>query len=151
MSEVSVAQAIRNALEAERARARFYDRLRQQTKDPDAQAFLAQMARAEEAHARSIEDSSTALAATLPTDADALAGAVETAPGWEWIEDLEPRAQALQIAVEAEHNAALFYEAVADALTGEARAFFEQLAATESEHARALGEQARAWGLVAEG
>lgn len=147
MSEVSVAQAIRNALEAERAAARFYERLRQNTNDPAAQAFLAQMARAEEAHARSIEDASTTLAATLPTDADALADAVETAPGWEWIEDLD-LGEALQIALEAEHSAALFYEAVADALTGEARAFFEQLAATEGEHARALGEQARAWGLV---
>ena len=139
MAQLSVGQAVRNAIAAELAAATFYKRLGEQTEDAAAKRFLANMALAEEAHARDIEKMASRLTAELPVNADRLACVMETAPGWEWAEDVSLQ-EALQIALEAEHSAALFYGAVADALQGDGKQFFEGLAATEAEHARLISE-----------
>lgn len=134
------AQALRNAIEVERAAARFYERLVERAEEEAVRAFFREMVAQEEAHAREI----SALAdqvhrGELPVAADDEVAVVETAPGWAGVAVSELQ-DAVGLAIEAEHQAALYYDAVADFLTGESAAFFQALGTTELEHARRLSE-----------
>ena len=140
MTSVSYEQALRNAIAAERGAARFYDRLRELTQDETARAFLANMVEVELAHAGRIEQLVASAGVELPTLPDAFASQVETAPGWDWVEDVD-LGEALEAALESETSAHLFYDALADVLTGEARTIFLELAAEENEHAALVREQ----------
>ena len=142
MATISLVQAIRNALEAEDAAARFYDLLAHSTDDRQARNFLLAMAEDEKRHHQQI--SRLALKAAdqpLPDIPDDNCELVETAPEWAELDQLDYDS-ALAVALEAEEHAELFYDALAGALQGregdEGKKFFQDLAATERQHATRL-------------
>jgi rubrerythrin len=122
----------------ERASSRFYGELAEHSSDPAAKEFLTGLAHEEAAHERAIaefaqrEYPAALTAAPLPGWRH-----LETALDWDSDSDLT-LADALVLALEAEHHAALHYETLADALDGEPREFFLRLARSELEHGREL-------------
>ncbi len=135
MGKVTIEQAIRNAVEAERAAARFYSLLGDSTEDPEAKVFLRQMHEDELKHAAAIEHLAQGVTSQgLPVRAEDGYAAVETAPAWKYVDGID-YLSALRVALEAEHSAALYYGAVAEAFTGEQKQFFEDLSSTEEMHA----------------
>jgi rubrerythrin len=139
MSELG--QLVRNAVAAEQAAAAFYRSLAKDTRAKDAFAFLTDLAEQEDEHAREIEGFGRDLiAGALPVDPNMDVDTIETAPAWRYAVDLSLD-QALGVALEAETSAALYYDAVADSLTGEAETFFRDLSKTELDHARQLRER----------
>lgn len=143
MAPFTPQQAIRDAVEAERKAAEFYDLLAEGARDPEAKAFLAAMARAEVEHAESILALGTRLAGDLPARPAGDVELVETLPEWRFAEGLSLD-QALRVALDAEHQAAIYYDAIADLLPAPFDAFFRDLAGVEEQHARAI--EARAAG-----
>ena len=138
MSMTSLVQAIRNAVAAEEAAAQFYSRLLSHTEDPSARQFLERLVNEELDHARLIDERGRQLAGSdLPAASDQFSELVETAPGWEHVEDVTLD-EALEIALEAEQHACLYYTAVADAFQGPAAEFFEKLSRVEAEHAKRI-------------
>jgi len=134
----TLGQAMRDAIDAEKAAAAFYESLIPKAEDADARAFLERMASEERAHARSIE----AMAAKLDNGAvpgrpDTDVGDIETAPSWRAEKSISFD-DALSLALEAENNAALYYDALADFAEGEVADFFRALAHTEEAHAGVL-------------
>jgi len=143
MTTVKVAQAIRNAIEAELASARFYALLADSTDEPESRAFLARLSAQELRHASEIEQAGTELVGSLPDYADSDVAVVETLPAWRFVDDMT-LGQALEVALAAEHSAALFYEALANQLAEPVRSLFHEMASTELDHANDLeAERAR--------
>ena len=137
----TLGQALRNAIEIERAAARYYQRLLDHAADADTRAFLEEMARQEEAHAGSLESIAGKLeVGEVPGSPDDRIEGVEAAPGWDSVDGLDLR-QALGIAIEAENSAALYYDAMADHAEGRLKEFFRALSETELDHARRLREK----------
>jgi rubrerythrin len=135
MGKVTIEQAIRNAVEAERAAARFYSLLGDSTEDPEAKLFLEQMHDDELKHAAAIEHLAQGITSRdLPAHAEEGYAVVETAPAWKYVDGID-YLSALRVALEAEQSAALYYGAVADAFMGEQKQFFEDLSLTEEKHA----------------
>ena len=135
---LSLAQAVRNAIEAERAAARFYRGLASRADDDAVRQFFLEMAAQEEAHAASIEQLGQKMqAGELPLAPDHDVRGVESAPGWSGVEQIEMD-QALVLALEGEQHASLYYEAIGDSCTGEVASFFKELARNEDHHAEAL-------------
>jgi rubrerythrin len=142
MSELG--QLVRNAVAAEKAAASFYRSLAADTSEKEAHAFLMELAVEEDQHAEHIEAFGRALVAgELPARPDTDIDAIETSTAWRYAVNLTLH-EALNIALDAEHGAALFYGVIADGLTGDARDFFQDLADTELEHASAISERLRA-------
>ena len=138
MSTVTLAQAVRNALEAEQAANRFYTLLAESTADGTAQAFLERMAAQEQEHFDGITEFARKLdAGELPTQADWNVETIETQPEAAFLDNLD-FAQSLKLALDNEHHAALIYGALAEAADGEAADFFGLLARGEEEHAEVL-------------
>lgn len=138
MSSIAPGQAIRNAIEAELAAARFYRLLAESTDDAESQAFLSDMAEQEQSHAKAIEDAGSEVVSTkLPQHAVGEVAVVETLPSWRYVDNLSLD-DAYEIAIEAERQAALYYDAIADCFEGDTKAFFENLAKAEEEHERIL-------------
>jgi rubrerythrin len=136
----SLAQAIRNAIEAERAAGRFYTDLLDKAADPKTNAFFAEMAKQEEEHARSIEEVGQKLATgELPQSADSNVAAVETISSWRDAKSISLE-EALDLAISAEQSASLYYDAIADYFSGEGERFFRDLSACEMQHAERLIE-----------
>jgi rubrerythrin len=134
----TIEQTIRNAIETERAAARFYNGLLPKAADERAREFFAKMVKDEEAHAEAIERMGRRLGAQeLPERPDHNIALVESCPGWSEAESID-LAQALTLAIEAENHAALFYDAVADSVSGELATFFKDLTEMELGHARRL-------------
>ena len=132
-------QSLRNAIEVEKAAAAFYTRLAKRTQDEPTRAFFQEMAQQEEQHAASLEAVSKRLdAGDLPAFADDKVASVETAMGWEQLEGEMDLKTALAMAIEAENNAALYYDAMADFAQGEARELFRKLTSSEEHHAERL-------------
>ena len=75
----------------------------------------------------------------LPERADLHVNVIESAPGATDASDLSMR-QALEIAVDAENGAILYYDALATTSTGEASMFFERMGQEEEGHAAAIRE-----------
>lgn len=141
MSELG--QLVRNAIEAEKAAARFYRSLAADTKGKEANGFLMDLAEQEDAHAEQIEAFGRQLVAgQLPVSADMDVDSIETLPAWRYAVNLTLH-EAMNIALDAEHGASLFYGVIADGLSGEARDFFQELADTEQEHASRISERLR--------
>ncbi len=141
MSELG--QLVRNAIEAERAAAEFYRALASDTAVGDARQFLEGMADEEDQHADQIEAYWRALSrGSMPEQTDMEVDFVETAPAWRYATNIGLR-EAMSIALDAEHGAALYYGAVSDALSGDAKDFFHKLAETERGHATVLTEKLR--------
>jgi rubrerythrin len=140
MGQLTIEQAIRNSVEAERAAARFYELLADSTDDPEAKLFLSKMREDELAHARAIEElGSRVTNKDLPVRADADCASVETAPAWKYVDGID-YLSALRVALEAEHSAALYYSAIAEAFVGDEKMFFEDLSVTEENHATRIKE-----------
>lgn len=142
MPGMELAQVIRNAIEAEQAAARFYATLASGTEETEAVVFLQEMVGEEEAHAQAIAELGERLeAGELPVQADARCELVETAPEWTGSEGIGIDA-ALEIALEAEVHAALFYDAVAGQVPpGPVREFFQTIARTEEGHIKRVEKQ----------
>lgn len=140
MTEMTVEQAIRNSIHAEQAAARFYQLLAESTEDPEAKLFLEQMRQDEINHARAIEEMGKKVTdKDLPVRAQSGCEKIETAPEWKYVDEVD-YLSALRVALEAEKSAALYYSAIAEAFTGEQRAFFEELSATEESHAQRIAD-----------
>jgi len=134
MSSITLEQAIRNAVEAERGAHRFYTFIAQNTSDPEAKKFLQEMALQEKSHAEAIERLGKKLAGgELPVHADAFVAVQETAPGWKFVEEIS-LVEALQIAAEAEQGAMLYYDTLADCFPAPHKEFFSGLVKAEEEH-----------------
>ena len=147
MSILSLGQAVRNALEAERAAESFYRLLAQSTSDADARKFLLKMANLEKAHAATIEQMGIELrAGKLPAKADDNVELIETAPDWAYRDDMELN-EAMELALENERHAALYYEAFADVTHDAVQAFFVEIVKDENRHVtaveQALGDRVR--------
>jgi rubrerythrin len=141
MTAISTSQAIRNAIEAELAAARFYRLLADSTEDRESQAFLSGLADQEVLHAKAIEQKGLEIAdEPLPARADSDVETIETLPEWRFAENLT-MLEALEVALAAETQAALYYDAFSDYLDGPAKAFFAELARTEEEHAKRVAER----------
>lgn len=148
MPKITPNQAIRNAIEAEHAAARFYALLADSTQDEPTRAFLEDMADNERLHARQIREVGEKLVqGPLAERADSDMALVETLPDWRFVDDLGMQ-QALEVALAAEEQAAIFYDALADYLDEPVKSFFLELAKTEEAHAVALREKQRALGLA---
>lgn len=134
----TLAQAIRNAIAAEQAAARFYDELVAKAADADAREFLRGMANEERSHADKLAQLAERLdAGELPTRPDTDVRGIETVPYWPDASDIGLE-EAIEIAIDAEQSASLFYDALADCNRGEVAKFFRDLVALEDAHAETL-------------
>lgn len=135
---LTVGQAVRNAVEAERAAAKFYRALAALDLSPEVESFFLAMAKQEDQHAESIEVNGKRLVdGELPERADMAVRNVEAAPEW-LVADSISKDSAISIARDNEYKAALFYDALADFCPEPEAEFFRQLAKTELEHAKRL-------------
>lgn len=135
---LSVQQAVRNAVSAEFAAAKFYRALAALELEPDVREFFIKMAAQEVEHAASIEENGKRLTnGELPEHADMDVRTVETAPEWLTADSISAE-QAVAIARDNEYKAALFYDALADFCPEPEAGFFRQLAQQELEHAKRL-------------
>ena len=142
---LTIEQAIRNAVEIERAAAGFYRRLLGGTRRQDAREFLTDLAAEEDAHARAVSAMAERVAhGELPSAADHSVEAVESAPGWAWKENISIR-QAMQVALEAEEHAQLYYETLSQATEGVLQEFFAGLARAEAGHVVRVRFAIEAW------
>lgn len=135
---INVGQAVRNAIDAERAAARFYRALAALDLEPEVRGFFLEMAAQEDQHAKAIETNGKRLIdGELPARADMDVRSVETAPEWMAVETISKQ-NAVGIAHENELKASLFYDSLADFCSEPEAEFFRQLAQTELEHAKRL-------------
>ena len=135
---ITLAQAIKNAIAAEQSAERFYLRLAAGCAEDKGRAIFEGIAAQERAHAATLEALAAKLVAgQLPERADALVAGIETAPAGTDAEALD-LIDALEIAVDAENSAILYYDALAATSTGEASTFFEQMGKEEEGHAAAI-------------
>ncbi len=141
MTNITAHQAVRNAVEAELAAARFYRLLADSTDDRAAKGFLAELSEQEVGHATAIEQASKDIVdGPLPARAHGPVEGIETVPSWKYADDLN-LGDALEVALAAENQAALYYDAFADYLEEPAAGFFRDLARTEENHAREIARR----------
>ncbi len=134
MSPLTPSQALRNAIAAEAAAARFYETLASRSSDPEVRSFFETMVRVEAEHGREIEQlGSKMVGQVLPAFATTDASGVETLPAWKSAENLGFD-EALHVAVMCEHQAAMHYADLAELFDGEVREFFRAVSASESQH-----------------
>jgi rubrerythrin len=143
---ITLAQAIKNAIAAEQAAEQFYLRLAESCADEKGRAMLRDIAGQERGHAAALEGMAARLVAgQLPERADALVRGIESAPAGTDAEGLG-LLEALEIAVDAEHSAILYYDALAATAGGEAALFFEAMGKEEACHAEAIAALLRGLG-----
>jgi len=135
---ITLGQAIKNAIAAEQSAEKFYLRLAAGCADEKGRKILTDIAAQERGHAATLEKLAAKLVAgELPEHADALVHGIETAPAGDDSENLG-LAEALEIAMDAENSAILYYDALATTSTGEASQFFERMGKEEEGHAAAI-------------
>lgn len=135
---LTVGQAVRNAVAAERAAGQFYRALAALELTTEVREFFLEMAAQEDQHAQSIElNGKRLVGGELPERADMAVRNVEAAPEWLVVDSIS-KESAVAIARENEYKAALFYDALADFCPEPEADFFRQLAKTEIEHAKRL-------------
>ena len=138
---ITLGQAIKNAVEVERAGARFYQMLADKATDERARTFFQKLADDEVCHAEDLERQGRELGDQFDNVlSEACTRQVEQAPGWEHVEEITAD-QAFEIALEAENSAFLYYDSIADFATGEVKAFLERLAKVEEGHAATLRQR----------
>ena len=143
MAKLTLGQTVRNCITVEKASARFYRDLAADQDDEKVKAFLLDMAGQEREHAAAIERLGQEQAARIPTFADSELEIVESAPAWATAEHLTLE-QGLEVAMECEGHAALYYDIIADQTAGEVSRFYRTLARTEEQHlSRLQAMQAR--------
>lgn len=137
MSSVSFKQAICNAIEAEKEAAKLYLELSEKAEDPNAIAFLKDLAKTETGHMQELEKIRGNFAD------DDLCGSfshmpnVEAPLGWENAENIN-FVDAINLAIQGENNASMIYDAMADSTEGDLSEFFRSLSRTENLHAEKL-------------
>jgi rubrerythrin len=139
---MTMGQALRKAAAAERGGARFYRMLADKSETERAYALFAKLSNDERKHAEALERHADQLASgdhesELPEPA---LRNLEYVPGWEDVDTIGAD-QAVEIALEAEIHAALFYSTLADLTEGEVRGFFEGLTQIEERHAELLRDR----------
>ena len=135
---VDAKQAIRNAVEAELAAERFYRLLADSTDHDDSRAFLEEMASQERDHAEAIKKMGAEVVdGPLPEHAVGKVEGIETLPEWRFVDGIS-HVDALQVALAAERQAALYYDAIAECFTGDVRKLFDDLSKAEEEHAQRI-------------
>jgi rubrerythrin len=141
---LSMQEALERAIEAERQGAAFYRMVAKMTDDPEAQAFLMEMAGEEEQHAATLlamargEQATdvdwSRILAMHETDETAQAAGGSASSGDETM-DLR---EAVEIALESEKHAAYTYACMGSETEGEVQELFTHLALTEQHHAEML-------------
>ena len=141
MTTLDLGQALRNAMTAELSAKSFYTLLADSTEDPKAKKFLKKMASQEESHHEQIREyASSAPEIEIPNLPDDNAELIETMPEWHDVDNIDYD-NALRVALDAEHHAAMTYDAIADAIADESgRELFRKIAKTEEQHAANLEE-----------
>jgi rubrerythrin len=135
---ITLAQAIRNSIAAEQAAEKFYLRLAARCPDKKGRAVITGIAAQERLHAEALEAVAGRLVAgQLPERADLLVLDIESAPAGDSHEALSLE-EALYIAMDAEHSAMLYYDALASTTSGEVATFFEHMGLEEEAHAAAI-------------
>ncbi len=131
--QVTLEQAVRNAIMSEENARRFYERLSRFVENEDAKRFFVKMSEEEERHAVALANLARDKTLRLPKNIDVASAFLEPRPGTAdaKIETLEG---AIELAIAAEINAQLYYEALASTVEGEAQLFFERMAEAESSH-----------------
>ncbi len=138
MTKMTLGQAVRNVIEAEKASEKFYISLKEYSDDDNAKAFFDEMAAKEREHIRMIETLwNDAGQGDLPEKADRELGFVETVSIWKDAVDISYK-EALVVARDAENQALLYYEALSDSFEGEVKELFATLAKQEEGHAKQL-------------
>jgi rubrerythrin len=141
---ITLAQAIRNAIEGEKAAEQFYLELAAASREEETRDLLRQIAGEEREHATSLELVGRQLVGgMLPARADMAVAGIEHAPALLGSRDLGYE-QALQLAVEAEESAVLFYDGLASSCSGEVAAFFIRVRGMEEGHAERVRAALRA-------
>lgn len=136
-------QALRNAIAAEAAAARFYEVLASRSEDEQVRAFFEAMIRVEKEHGQEIERVGRNLVkSALPAFATQSVAEIETVPEWKSAEGLGFD-EAIHVAVMCEHQAAMHYADLAELFDGELRDFFRSVASSEQQHANMLEEVLR--------
>lgn len=134
MAAFTVEQAIRNAIKAERAAEAFYRRLAETTEDARARELLLRMAEQENGHANAIEKLGAKLSPKdLSVGADWNVELIETSPEWDSGQSISFQ-QAMEIALENEQHAEMFYDAMADSMEGDTADFLRGISRTERDH-----------------
>lgn len=141
---LSMKEALERAIEAERQGAAFYRMVSKMTDDPEAQAFLMEMAGEEEQHAATLlamargeqatEVDWSRILAMNETDEAAKASAGSSSATEETM-DLR---EAIEIALESEKHAAYTYACMGAETEGDVQELFTHLALTEQHHAEML-------------
>jgi rubrerythrin len=139
MTRITLEQAIRNAIEVELSAARFYEELAGNAADVSTRVFFEELQQEELGHARAIEALGRDLTdGRLPDVASEHWEIVETSPAWRHV-DGTTYGQALEVALESERGAALFYAALANAAASKVvRSFFDGLSQAETVHVRQI-------------
>ena len=141
MGNITLEQAVRNAIAVENAAEQFYRTLSESTHDEQASTFLDEMAEQEQSHQIRIKRLADKLrAGELPFRADDNIELVETAPCWADVDEIDYET-ALNVALENENHAVLFYGALSEASDGVISSFFETLMKDEEEHVVRLTER----------
>lgn len=138
---LTMEQALERAIEAERQGAAFYRMVAKMTDDPEAQAFLMEMAGEEEQHADTLlamargEQASaidwSRILAMREAEAESQGSTDESGE----VMDLQ---EAVEIALESEKHAAYTYACMGSETEGEVQELFTHLALTEQHHAEIL-------------
>jgi rubrerythrin len=135
---LTLAQALRNVIDAERAAARFYGQLVAKASDDRTRDLLRELATQEEEHAVTLEKTAEQLRSTaLPGEPDVIVDEVEAVLSWLRAKVIDLH-QALEVALEAEQHAALYYDAMADVCEGEIADLFRRMALVEEKHAETI-------------
>jgi len=138
MTQLTRAQAIQTAIDAEKAATTFYARLARNTEDEEARTLLQKLASDEASHAIQIVDLAKRLGEDrLPEAGLLLADGIEIRNDWHEIDDMTYE-QALEVALDGEHHAVMMYEALAEDTLPEVNAFFLGMARVEAIHVKWL-------------
>jgi rubrerythrin len=135
MPEITLAQAVRNAIEGEYYAARFYNMLARDNEDDRAARFFSKIADQEVHHAQQIEAMGDLMGASeLPASPNIDVAGIGTVRSAEGRTDLT-YGDALEIALQAERNAMRFYALMAELFEGDASLLFDTISRAEAEHA----------------
>lgn len=140
MTGLTRAQAIQTAIDAEKAAAAFYARLARNTEDIQAQKVLEKLAADELEHEQKLLELAAELGESkLPEVGLKLADGIEIRADWYEVDNITYK-QALDIALDGERNAELYYAALAVDTTPEVEAFFQGMSKVERLHANWVSE-----------
>jgi rubrerythrin len=135
---ITLGQAIKNAIAAEESAEKFYLDLAAGCAEEKGRVIFERIAAEEREHAVTLQSLAAKLVAgQLPERADALVHGIETAPAGSNRSDLK-LVEALEIAIDAENSAILYYDALASTSSGEASTFFSQMREEEEGHASSI-------------